>query len=218
MHRRFPGAKCRTNVLLHRRFVSEQSSNTFEICRIANDSSNLECLGADCSLSRRVGSSRLRRGRFVASARDMCPNGTKSNSAETKRMTLRTWLISAAACMAAIAPGGSNALSREIHVSETGSDSGPGSQARPYLTINKAASVAQPGDTVTVHAGTYREWVKPPRGGTGEEQSHHLPCGAGRDVVHQRLRTHHLLDAARRAASGKPNCRTRSSATTIPTP
>lgn len=85
-------------------------------------------------------------------------------------MILRTWLISTAVCIAAIAPGGSNALSREIHVSETGSDWGPGSQARPYLTISKAASVAQPGDSVTVHGGTYREWVKPPGGGTGESK------------------------------------------------
>ena len=83
-------------------------------------------------------------------------------------MILRTCLISAAVCIAAIGPGESNALSREIHVSKTGSDSGSGSQARPYLTINKAASVAQPGDVVTVHGGTYREWVKPPRGGTDE--------------------------------------------------
>ena len=61
-------------------------------------------------------------------------------------------------------------MSREIHVSETGSDSGPGSQDRPYLAINAAASVAQPGDIVTVHGGTYREWVKPPRGGTGQSK------------------------------------------------
>ncbi len=85
-------------------------------------------------------------------------------------MILRIRLISAAVCIAAIAPGGSNALGREIHVSKTGSDSGPGSQARPYLTINKAASVAQPGNVVTVHGGTYREWVKPPRGGSGESK------------------------------------------------
>lgn len=59
---------------------------------------------------------------------------------------------------------------REIHVSKTGSDSGPGSESSPYLTISRAASVAQPGDTVTVHAGTYREWVRPARGGTGEDK------------------------------------------------
>jgi alpha-N-arabinofuranosidase len=57
---------------------------------------------------------------------------------------------------------------REIHVSKTGSDSASGSSGQPYLTINKAASVAQPGDTVMVHTGTYREWVKPVTGGQDE--------------------------------------------------
>jgi hypothetical protein len=56
----------------------------------------------------------------------------------------------------------------EIHVRQTGSDSASGSATQPYLTINKAASVAQPGDTVIVHGGTYREWVMPIRGGTSE--------------------------------------------------
>jgi len=85
-------------------------------------------------------------------------------------MILRTWLLSATACIAVIATGVSDVSARDIHVSETGSDSGSGSEARPYLAINKAASVAQPGDTVIVRGGTYREWVKPPRGGTGESE------------------------------------------------
>jgi len=59
---------------------------------------------------------------------------------------------------------------REIHVAKTGSDSGSGSVSDPFLSITKAAEVAQPGDTVTVHAGTYREWVKPVRGGAGEDK------------------------------------------------
>ncbi len=83
-------------------------------------------------------------------------------------MTIRTLLFSTAVFIAAIAAAGSNALARELHVAKTGSDSGPGSQAGPYLTVNKAASLAQPGDVVIVHAGTYRESVKPPRGGTAE--------------------------------------------------
>ncbi len=64
---------------------------------------------------------------------------------------------------------GAAASAREIHVATTGSDSGRGEQASPLLTISKAASIAQPGDTVIVHGGTYREWVKPPRGGTSED-------------------------------------------------
>jgi hypothetical protein len=81
---------------------------------------------------------------------------------------LKTWSITIAVYVAVIIPISSNISAREIHVAKTGSDSASGSQADPFLTINKATSVAQSGDTVTVHAGTYREWIKPPRGGTGE--------------------------------------------------
>ena len=72
---------------------------------------------------------------------------------------------------------------REIHVATTGSDSGAGSQGSPYLTVGKAASVAQPGDTVIVRAGTYREWVKPARGGTGEDQRITYRAAAGQEVI-----------------------------------
>ncbi len=72
-------------------------------------------------------------------------------------------------CIAATL-GGAAAWAREIHVATTGNDSGRGEQASPLLTISKAASIAQPGDTVIVHGGTYREWVKPPRGGTSEDK------------------------------------------------
>jgi len=72
---------------------------------------------------------------------------------------------------------------REIHVSKAGSDSGPGDQSSAYLTIKKAASAAQPGDTVTVHAGTYREWVKPVRGGTGEQKRITYRAAPGANVM-----------------------------------
>jgi len=83
-------------------------------------------------------------------------------------MTLKTWRLVISAYIAVIIFGFSDAPAREIHVAKTGSDLGSGSQADPFLTINKAASIAQPSDTVTVHAGTYRERVKPLRGGTGD--------------------------------------------------
>ncbi len=75
----------------------------------------------------------------------------------------------AAACLAVMF-GAEGVLAREIHVAKAGSDSNSGSKNSPYLTVSKAAQVARPGDTVTVHAGTYREWVKPVRGGTGENK------------------------------------------------
>jgi MYXO-CTERM domain-containing protein len=60
------------------------------------------------------------------------------------------------------------AWATDYHVAQTGADTGAGSSAQPWKTIQKAASTMQPGDTCTVHAGTYREWVNPARGGTSE--------------------------------------------------
>ncbi|WP_444661974.1 right-handed parallel beta-helix repeat-containing protein [Cellulomonas sp. CW35] len=55
-----------------------------------------------------------------------------------------------------------------LHVAVTGSDRADGSAEAPFRTINRAAQAALPGDAVTVHAGVYREWVNPPRGGTAD--------------------------------------------------
>ena len=49
-------------------------------------------------------------------------------------------------------------------------DSGPGTSARPFRTINKAAEVLQPGERVVIASGTYRECVRPARGGTSPSQ------------------------------------------------
>jgi hypothetical protein len=76
-----------------------------------------------------------------------------------------TSLAIAAGCC--LLPGAADA--REIHVAKSGSDSNEGSVAKPLLTITAAAAKAQPGDTVTVHAGVYRERVDPPRGGTADD-------------------------------------------------
>ena len=56
----------------------------------------------------------------------------------------------------------------EYHVAPAGSNDNAGSQAAPFKTISAAAEKAQPGDTITVHAGVYRERVNPPRGGTAD--------------------------------------------------
>ncbi|WP_103062316.1 right-handed parallel beta-helix repeat-containing protein [Actinomyces qiguomingii] len=61
-------------------------------------------------------------------------------------------------------------MSTVFHVSPSGSDTGPGDAATPFRTINRAARAAMPGDTVLIHEGTYREWVRPPRTGRDEER------------------------------------------------
>ena len=59
-------------------------------------------------------------------------------------------------------------FAREYHVSVKGSDANNGDVSSPFKTINWAAQKALPGDTVTVHDGTYREWVNPLNGGEQE--------------------------------------------------
>jgi hypothetical protein len=61
-------------------------------------------------------------------------------------------------------------MSFEYHVSKKGSDFNSGTKEEPFLTINKAAAAAQAGDTVIVHEGTYREWVKPQNRGLSESR------------------------------------------------
>lgn len=57
---------------------------------------------------------------------------------------------------------------REYHVSVKGDDNNTGTAEAPFRTINRAVYYAWPGDVITVHAGTYREWVDPLRGGTDD--------------------------------------------------
>ncbi len=57
---------------------------------------------------------------------------------------------------------------KEYHVAKTGDDKSEGSSSFPLLTIQAAAELAQPGDVITVHEGTYRERVNPRRGGSSD--------------------------------------------------
>jgi hypothetical protein len=92
-------------------------------------------------------------------------------------------LPGAAACAGVVLSAAFPALARDIHVATTGSDAAAGSKARPYRTVSKAAAAAQPGDTVTVHAGTYREWVKPARGGESDTKRIVYRAAPGEEVV-----------------------------------
>ncbi len=95
---------------------------------------------------------------------------------------MRKQIILVAACMA-VTFVAESAPAREIHVSKAGRDSHAGNRDNPFLTISKAAQVAQPGDTVIVHAGTYREWIRPLRGGTGQGERITYCPAAGEKVV-----------------------------------
>jgi hypothetical protein len=77
----------------------------------------------------------------------------------------------------------SMAAAAEIHVSVEGDDAHDGSAQRPLRTIQQAAELAQPGDTVTVHEGVYRERVDPPRGGLSDEQRIIYQAAPGANVV-----------------------------------
>ena len=61
-------------------------------------------------------------------------------------------------------------FSREYHVSKVGNDNNVGSQEQPFLTIQRATALAQPGDVITIHEGVYRERVVPVRGGLSDTQ------------------------------------------------
>jgi hypothetical protein len=55
---------------------------------------------------------------------------------------------------------------KTYYVATNGSDTNPGTEAQPFLTLNKGVSVLLPGDTLLVKQGTYREelWNTIPSG------------------------------------------------------
>lgn len=57
---------------------------------------------------------------------------------------------------------------KEYHVAKNGDDHNKGTKESPFLTIQKAADLALPGDIIIVHEGVYRERVTPPRGGNSD--------------------------------------------------
>src|SRR5579859_4840169 len=62
-------------------------------------------------------------------------------------------------------------------------DNGPGTRTRPFRTINKAAALLQPGERVVIASGTYRECVRPARGGTSPSQMISYEAAPGAKVV-----------------------------------
>ena len=75
------------------------------------------------------------------------------------------------------------ASARELHVSVRGNDHNDGSSTKPFLTISAAARVAQAGDAISVHEGTYRERITPPRGGESDSRRIVYQAAAGEKAV-----------------------------------
>jgi len=71
----------------------------------------------------------------------------------------------------------------EYHVATTGSDGNSGTEKAPFHTIQHTADLAQPGDTITVHEGVYRERVNPPRGGESDANRIVYQAAPGEKVV-----------------------------------
>jgi len=69
------------------------------------------------------------------------------------------------------------------YVAKTGLDSNPGTKESPFLTINAAAKLARAGDTITVHEGEYREWVKPYEGGLSNTRRITYQAADGEHVI-----------------------------------
>lgn len=74
-------------------------------------------------------------------------------------------------------------MSTIYHVAKNGSDFNEGSAQKPFLTIQKAADKAEVGDTVIVHEGEYREWVRPRVGGLHDGMRITYKAADGEHVV-----------------------------------
>src|SRR5262249_20327375 len=64
-------------------------------------------------------------------------------------------------------------------------DKGPGTKARPFRTINRAAQLLRPGERVVIASGTYRECVRPARGGTSPAQMISYEAAPGAPVFNK---------------------------------
>lgn len=90
-------------------------------------------------------------------------------------LTVILFLFIGGGCMAQVAPATRKAIAQTLPVTgrqwvvdqmnPRADDAGAGTAEQPFKTIAPAAAAAQPGDTVLVKAGIYREQITPDRGG-----------------------------------------------------
>ena len=79
--------------------------------------------------------------------------------------------------------GDNGHLVRNFYVAKNGSDKNTGTKEMPFLTIQAAANIAQPGNTIIVHEGIYRERVNPLYGGFSDERRIVYQAAPGENVV-----------------------------------
>ncbi|QKW07516.1 RICIN domain-containing protein [Streptomyces sp. NA04227] len=82
-------------------------------------------------------------------------------------LTVGAVVLAAAPTPAAAGAAGATA-GTTYYVSPDGEDTGPGSSANPFKTIQKCADVAVGGDTCLIRSGTYRETVTPRVSGSAD--------------------------------------------------
>ena len=100
-----------------------------------------------------------------------------------------------------------SARSDDLYVASSGSDSNAGTMQSPFLTIAKAASIAQAGDSVWIRGGVYRESVSPERNGTQENPivfnsypGEEVVISGGEPLTGWRLIGDHIWEAPMRAS------------------
>ena len=69
------------------------------------------------------------------------------------------------------------------HVSPDGNDSNTGTEEKPVKSVSAAVNLAQPGDSIVVHEGTYRERINPYRGGTSKDKRIVYQAAPGEKVI-----------------------------------
>ncbi len=75
---------------------------------------------------------------------------------------------------------------RTWHVAQAArnaNDANAGTADAPFQSVAPAAACAEPGDRVLIHAGIYRECVRPARGGTAPDNMISYEAAEGEDVV-----------------------------------
>ncbi|NMC21523.1 MAG: carbohydrate-binding protein [Thermogutta sp.] len=77
----------------------------------------------------------------------------------------------------------SAATAADFYVSPSGSDDHPGTQEKPFATLQAAVNRLQPGDTLWIRGGVYRETVVFPAGGTAEKPVTVKACRGERVVI-----------------------------------